>query len=308
MNMLVKKVIFGLLLVSAFANIQAQAQIQTTAIGRDYENLPPSEFKEFTGSTPCYIRWYKENPDLISHMAKILKDSGFNVTKDEKAACMIEITGYVTTPSKTSGSVPVNLYKVMSDSGELKNIGPALKTSGDTETGKIATNASGMARDTIDASGINTLSQFGNAMNSVNGTIVGAVVGTLVNVVSGIQSRQETPSGVVFINAVVMFDGWLPGTKRPALVLGAYAASTKPESPEALIDAGVKRVAQAIWEHTAAYDKAHGVAFTMPTVQQSDADAAKKTSATDEATTPGTHPVPSSDKPAQDTAQATGSK
>jgi hypothetical protein len=288
MSNLARRALVALLL--AGFGIQAQAQIQTSAIGRDYENLPPSELKQFSGTTPCYLRWSKDFPNTFSSIAKALKESGFNITDDEKADCVVEITGYMTVPSKTSGSVPVNLKDTLDNISNYDTVGPALKTTSKDESGKIASNASGITTQ-LDPSAMNALSQVGNSVNGVSGSVVLTGIGVLLDIFSGIHSRQETPSGVVYINAVVMFDGWLPGTKRPALVLGAYAASNTPEKPEALIDAGVKRVAQAIWEHTAAYDKKEGVAFTMPTIPPSASDTTKQNSATgQEDTTNGTAP------------------
>lgn len=272
MNNFSRKIITAFVLTSTLVGFQAKAEIQTSTIGRDVENLPPSELKTFTGSTPCYIKWSKENKDAFMIVAKKLKEGGFNITADENAACVIEITGYLTTPSKTSGSVPVNFIYVLNHKDSFSEIAPALKIGDRDENGNIVKNANGLTNDTVGASGLNNISQVGNAINGAHGSVVGVALGTLVNIFSSVQSRQETPPGLVYINAVVMFDGWLPGTKRPAFVLGAYAASTTQEMPEALIDAGVKRVAQAIWEHTAAYDRANGIEFTMPALTEPGAE------------------------------------
>ena len=329
MSMLTRKIIAGLLLASAWVSGQAQTQIQTTAVGREHEAMPPSDLEKFSSATPCYVYNSKEYPDAFASIVKGLKESGFNIVNDShNVTCFLRITGYATVPSKTAGSVPINVIYILNnrDNKDAPHvIGPALNSSGTQDAAKIAGSASGLAKDPIDASGINVLTQAGSAINGMQGSIVGAVIGTLANVVSGIQSRQETPSGVVYINAELGFGGFFT---RNAIVVGAYAASTKPESPEDLIDAGVKRVAQAIWERTAAYDKAHGVEFTMPTIQQGGVDTTKQGSATgqDAQTSVGTNPVAEttqptekapatpdaapvvSAKPAQDTAQATGAK
>ncbi len=241
--------------------------------------LPPSSLKEFSSSTPCYIGQYNESEKTFSHIVNILKDSGFNITDDKNAPCTIQISGYVTTPSKTAGSVPSDLVFIMNNSDKFSDIGPALQASSNTDTGKIAANASGMSGTQLAPSGINALSQVGNAVHGVNGSAVLVGINTLLDIFSGIHSRQTTPPGVAYINAEVLLPAWFPGSKKHAFVLGAYAASTTPEKPEALIDAGIKRVAQAIWEHTEAYDKSQGIAFTMPTIQPVDAEQVNTTDA-----------------------------
>ena len=266
MSTLMKKIITGMMLAAAFSSIHAQAQIETSAIGRDHENFPPADaIEHFTGATPCYIQWSKDHPGLFDSVAKILKESGFNITDDDSAECVIQVTGYVTGPSKGEGSVPINLVDVLTNRGKFKDVGPALQPSSKPDAAKAATKASGMTGQPIDAAGISAMSQIGGAMNSTQGGVVGAAIGTLVNVIDGIQARRETPSGVAYVNVGVMFGGFF---KRTAFAVGAYAASTTPELPENLVDASVKRVAQAIWEHTAAFDKAQGIAFTIPTAHQ----------------------------------------
>lgn len=261
MSALMKKIVTGMMLAAAFLSIYAQAQIETSAIGRDHEDLPPVDaIERFTGATPCYIQWSKDHPGLFDSVAKILKESGFNITGDDSAECVIQVTGYVTGPSKGEGSVPINLVDILANRGKFRDVGPALLPSSKPDATKATSNASGMTGQPIDAAGISAMSQIGGAMNSTQGGVVGAAIGTLVNVISGIQARRETPSGVAYVNVDVMFGGFF---KRTAFAVGAYAASTTPELPENLVDAAVKRVAQAIWEHTEAFDKANGVKFNQ---------------------------------------------
>ena len=311
MNTFARKIITGLLLASAMLGLQAQAGIQTAAIGRATENLPPADaIKSFSSATPCYIKWSNDHPDAFSSVAKIFKDGGFNITNDDSATCTIEITGYITAPSQGSGSVPVNLLYVLSNAGKFKDIGPALQTANHTEAGKIADSASGIANEPIGANGLNVLSQTGGMVNGFHGSVAGTAIGALVDAFSGIHSRQETPSGVVYLNADVMFGGFF---KRIAFAVGTYTASTTPETPETLINAGMKRLAQTIWEHTAAYDKANGVAFTTPIISATTPDANQMPSGTAQNLTAPTNeavsnsPVGSIDKDAQkaitDTAQ-----
>jgi hypothetical protein len=265
MNRFSRKIIAGIILTSALMGGQAQAEIKTVATDQVYNTFPPSAFEEFSGSTPCALSWKKESPMTSAVFVKTFKDSGFNITTDTKAHCSIFIHGYITGPSNGSGSVPVDLIYAIDNKDYFGEIGPALKSTENTEAGNVTKNASGMNADPIDGSGLGALSQAGGALNGFHGSVAGTLLGSVADIVSGIHSRIKTPAGVVYVEATLSFDTWIPGITRPALILGAYAASTTPEKPEALIDAAIKRLAQSIWEHTAAYDKEHGIAFTMPT-------------------------------------------
>ena len=259
MSMYSRKITTGLLLVSALFSVQVRAEIQTLVVGTTAKPLSGiSKFENLTSETPCFVHWAGNYPEAFASVVSILKSEGFNITNEGDPTCMIEITGYVTVPDKSTGSIPITLVDVLINKEKFKPIGPALKS---TSIIGATSNTSGMIGDQIGANGLNDLSQVGGMINGFHGSVAGTALGALVNIFSGTQSRQKTPPGIVYINGLIMFGHFLP--KFP-IVTGVYAASNTPEMPQNLINAAVKKFAQMIWEEKNKYNKANGLALYTP--------------------------------------------
>ena len=183
----------------------------------------------------------------------IFTQRGFNMTNDEKAGCKIELSGLVTVPSTTSGSVPIDLTSMLDNKSAFKEIGPALKSM---SIDDVVSSASGLVGDPLTASSVMVFSQGGGAIGGTSGSIIGAGVGTLVNLVSGMTSRQETPPGLVYVRVRVIFGDVV--SKIP-VAAGMYIASTDAVKPERLFGATEWLIPKLIWNAKNKYNKEHNI-------------------------------------------------
>jgi hypothetical protein len=190
-------------------------------------------------------------------ISTIYSKRGFHITNDEKADCRIELTGFITAPSKTSGSVPIDITYMLDNQAAFKDVAPALKSK---DMKELISSVSGIVGDPLNAGEMVAVSQAGGviggatSIGGTSGTVIGAGVGTLVNMVSGIQSRLDTPPGLVYVHGRVIFGNTL---LRIPVAAGVYAASTDTARPDALFGIAAIRFSKVIWEAKNKYNKEH---------------------------------------------------
>lgn len=229
-----KKIMISMALATAFASIQAQAQIQSTVTqGGDQDccRMQSDGMKNFSKATPCYLNdGAKDRGSAFEKkVLLLLKDEGFSITDDKSAECTINLDGWV----HLSGSETI--YSNESEKWNSIEVNPNPKVAAAINDARDKA-AAAKAGEPIGGNGINLLSQAGGLVGSNGAAIAGA--GVVVNLLSMFSGGEKSPDGVADIEGSIRFGG-LFFHKIP-VALSIYTASNVAEKPEDLFYAGFK--------------------------------------------------------------------
>ena len=254
MNRHARKIIYGLILGSAFASIQSQAQIQTSIISDSYR-LHSDEIQNFSKETPCYLKGIKDHTDAFDKkVLQLFQDEGFNITDDESADCKINIGGWI-----HSDSGGKTLYSEEPDKWIGKEVDPNPKVAAAINDARDKA-AVAQAGDPIGGNGINMLTQAGGLVSS-NGAAIAGGAGVVINLLSLFSGGHSSPGGVADISGTIRFGRYFQTTQLSAEI---YAASNVPEKPEDLFYAGIKGVIEDLKLAIYKYHVTNKLPFDMP--------------------------------------------